>query len=86
MEFGWSAEFVLRVLLSWEGWRKVVQEDRAGKWSELVPEEMCKEVGTGRSEACRKKTAIWEERLVFTADRWEVWRGDWSQRRAVAGW
>lgn len=54
MELSWSVDIVLGVLLSWEGWRKVVQEDRAGKWLELVPGEMFKELGTGRSEACRK--------------------------------
>lgn len=54
MELSWSVDIVLGVLLSWEGWRMVVQEDRAGKWLEVVLGEMCKELGTGRSEACRK--------------------------------
>lgn len=49
-----------------------MQRDRDLRILNLVLEEMCEGMGTGRNEACRKVSTVCKERMIFIADRWDV--------------
>lgn len=69
MGLSWDMEIGLGCSLA--GGREAAEGQR-WKILNLVLEGMCEEMGTGRNEACRKLTTVWEERLIFIADRWDV--------------
>lgn len=69
MGLSWDMEIGLGCSLA--GGREAAEGQR-WKILNLVLEGMCEEMGTGRNEACRKLTIVWEERLIFIADRWDV--------------